>query len=138
MEIKKDIRNELFKRSEISFKTDSEKNPGFEEMRKKISEQLKKPEENIDVYNIKGNFGLKQFSIDAYVYDSKEDLKKAEQKTQKQRKTDLDKTKKADEETSKEEKTKTEETFAEVPAEENPVEESAESSAEEKPEEIKE
>jgi len=100
MEIKANIRNELFKRNEIVFKLNAEKTPSFEEMRKMISEQVKKPEENIDAYNIKGNFGLKQFNINAYVYDSKEDLKKAEQKTQKQRKGESDKTKKTTEETA--------------------------------------
>jgi len=80
METKTNIRNELFKRNEISFKIDAEKTPSFEEMKKKIAEQLKKPEENIDVHSIKGHFGLKQFNVSAYVYDSQEDLKKSEQK----------------------------------------------------------
>ena len=95
MEMKLNTRNELFKRDEVSFRLDSEKNPSFEEMKKKVSEQVKKPEETINVYNIKGNFGLNQFNVDAYVYDSKEDLKKAEQKTQKQRKKELEDAKKA-------------------------------------------
>ena len=80
-----------------------------------ISEQTKKPEENIEVYNIKGNFGSNNFVIDARVYDSADDLKKAEQKTQKQRKADKEEAKK--------------------PAEEKPAEAPAEAPAEEKPEE---
>jgi ribosomal protein S24E len=104
-DIKINTRNELFKRNEIIFKLDTEKTPSFEEMRKIISEEVKKPEENINVYNIKGKFGLKQFNVYAYVYDSKEDLKKAEQKTQKQRKGESDKTKKPTEKTEDTEKT---------------------------------
>lgn len=113
MEIKINTRNELFKRNEIGFRLNNEKTPSFEEMKKKIAEQVKKPEENIDVYSIKGHFGLKQFNINAYVYDSKEDLKKAEQKTQKQRKGESEKTKK----TKAEETAKTEETPAKAPIE---------------------
>jgi len=36
MEIKSDTRNELFKRNEISFRLSCEKNPSFEEMKKKV------------------------------------------------------------------------------------------------------
>jgi len=72
----KDIRNDLLKRQEVSIILEAEKNPGFEEMKKKISEEFKKPEEVVDVYNIKGSFGSKEFKIDAYIYDSKEDLEK--------------------------------------------------------------
>jgi ribosomal protein S24E len=122
METKSDIRNELFKRNEISFGLNSEKTPSFEEMKKKISGQVKKPEENINVYNIKGNFGLKQFNISAYVYDSKEDLKKAEQKTQKQRTSEKENLKKGYEEAKK---TKTEEP---AKAEESSLEENSEES----------
>jgi len=102
MKIETNTRNELFKRNEIIFKLDAEKTPSFEEMRKMISEEVKKPEENINVYNIKGKFGLKQFNVHVHVYDSKEDLKKAEQKTQKQRKGESDKIKKPAEEISEE------------------------------------
>ena len=93
MEILKDIRNELFKRNEIVCSLESEKNPGFEEVKKLIVSEIKKPEENIDVYNIKGNFGSKLFDLDAYIYDSKEDLENAIQKTQKQRKEEKKKSK---------------------------------------------
>lgn len=102
METKSNVRNELFKRNEITFRLNSEKTPNFEEIKDKISEQLKKSKENIKVNSIKGNFGLRQFNINTYVYDSEEDLNKAEQKTQKQRKEELEKTKKSKvEETAK-------------------------------------
>lgn len=88
MEVKKDfsgLRNELFKRQEVEGIVECEKNPGFDEVGKLVSEKMGKPEENLDVYGIKGNFGSKLFHISAYVYDSKEDKDKAEQKTKKQR-----------------------------------------------------
>lgn len=93
MEYKKNIRNELMKRQELSFLIESVKNPTFNEMRKLISEDLKKPEELIDVYNILGKFGRKTFLIKAYIYDSKEDFEKIKNlsKTKKQRKLEKEK-----------------------------------------------
>ena len=94
MEIKNQIRNDMFKRQEVSLVLEAEKNPGFNECRKLISEKFSKPEENVDVYGIQGKFGKNTFLIKAYVYDSKEDLQKAVQKTGKQREAE----KKAEEE----------------------------------------
>ena len=53
MEVKKDFRNELFKRQEIVLELEFDKNPNFNEAKKKLSEQFSKSEENINVYNIK-------------------------------------------------------------------------------------
>ena len=94
MRVLSEFRNELFKRNEVSYNLDSEKNPSFDEVRKKISEKEKKPEENIDVDNIKGSFGSHTFKIKAYIYDSKELKDKAVQKTQKQRKAEAEEAKK--------------------------------------------
>lgn len=85
METSKNVRNDLLKRKEISFILESDKNPGFDDMRKKIAEDFKKDEGAINVYGVKGSFGSSKFKIEAYVYDSKEDLEKAKQLTQKQR-----------------------------------------------------
>jgi ribosomal protein S24E len=85
MKIKQDTRNELFKRQEIKFLIESGKNPTFVDMRKMISDKFSKPEENIDVFNIKGSFGSKHFCVDALVYDTKEQREKMIVKTQKQR-----------------------------------------------------
>ena len=143
MEQKSDTRNEIFKRNETSYELESEKNPSFEEMRKQISEQTKKPEENIKVYNIKGNFGSKQFKIDAYVYDSVDDLEKAKQKTQKQRKAEKEESKKEAEEKPAEEpqeapaEEKKEEAPGPVVEEDKGSEETSESAADETPVEDK-
>ena len=137
METKTDTRNELFKRNEMSFELESEKNPSFDEMKKQVSEETKKSEEQINVYNIKGNFGSQQFKVDAYVYDSKEDLESAEQKTQKQRKAEVEDAKKSAEEAKKpveEETAKPAEEVKEAPAEEK----KEEAPAEDKPEQVEE
>tara|TARA_Y100000310_G_scaffold288212_1_gene313671 strand:+ start:13521 stop:14057 length:537 start_codon:yes stop_codon:yes gene_type:complete len=137
MELKSNTRNDLFKRDEVSYELESEKNPGFDEIRKKVSENIKKPEENINVYNIKGNFGSKLFKVDAYVYDSADDLNKAEQKTQKQRKAEKEEASKPKEEEKPAEEKK-EEAPAETPVEKKPTEISnvqKDSSEEEKEEE---
>ena len=85
MNITKETENKLLKRKEISFIIESEKNPNFSEMKKKISEKFSKPEESIDVYGINGKFGRKTFLVKAYVYDSQEAFEKAIQKSGKQR-----------------------------------------------------
>jgi len=77
MEVLKDIKNDLLKRQEIILLVKSEKNPVFGEIKKQISEKFSKPEEVIDIYNIKGSFGIKEFKIYAHIYNSKEDLEKA-------------------------------------------------------------
>jgi len=86
MDIKKNTKNALFNRQEMSFLIENEKNPSFFDMKKIVSEKLSKPEENIDVYGVKGKFGRNTFLVKAYVYDSSDDLEKAVQKTRKQRK----------------------------------------------------
>ena len=74
MEVIKDIRNELFKRRELVLEVESDKNPGFHETKKKVSEELGILEENADVYGIKGSFGSHKFIININIYDSKEIL----------------------------------------------------------------
>ena len=88
MEIKKEFRNELFKRKEILIELYSEKNPGFNEIKKIISEEMKFSKENLDMRGVKGGFGKKSFVSEVYVYDNKEDLEnmKKLEMTKKQRK----------------------------------------------------
>jgi ribosomal protein S24E len=77
METEKNFKNEAIKRHELVFMLESEKNPSFLEIKKKLSEEFKKPEENIDVLRVKGSFGSKKFRTEAHIYDNKEDLEKA-------------------------------------------------------------
>ena len=122
MEITSDQRNELFKRQELILKTESETTPNFTDIKNKLAEEIKKPDENIDVYGIKSGFGNKTFSIHADIYDSVEDLNKIKklQSTNKQRK----------------EEAKVEKEAKDKPAEEKPTEETKVDSAqtEDKPE----
>lgn len=101
MEQQSNTRNDLFKRNELKFVFEGERNPGFNESRKLISHSIKKSEELLDVFRIKGSFGTNKFLIEVHAYDSLEDLKKAEQKTQKQRASDKESAKKAYEESKK-------------------------------------
>ena len=104
METSKNIKNDLLKRNEISFILEADKNPSFDEMRKKISEDFKKKEETIDVYGVRGSFGSNKFKVQANIYNTKEDLDKAVQLTQKQRgeiKKASEDAKKADDEAKK-------------------------------------
>lgn len=136
MEITSEIRNDLFKRNEIMAELEAEKNPGFDEVRKMISEQTKKSEDSIDVYGIKGSFGSNSFVIKANVYDSKEDKDNAEQLTQKQRKVNKEEAAKQKEEAAKpEEEARPEEVKPEAIAEETPkpADADVEALAEEKP-----
>jgi len=135
MEIKSDIRNELFKRNEIEAELEAEKNPSFEETSKTISETLGKPEESIEVYNIKGSFGSNKFVVKAYSYDSKEDKEKAIQLTQKQRKANTEESVKVETSSEQSVAEETPVSEAEKPAE-APAEASVEEAlVEEKPEE---
>ena len=104
MKIQKEIKNDLAKRKEIEFEVEAGKNPGFDEMKKLLSEKISKAEDCIDVYGIKGSFGKNKFLVKAYVYDSKKDLEAAVQKTAKQRKEETklaEEAKKAEEEAKK-------------------------------------
>lgn len=103
MEIKKNLRNELMKRHELTAELESEKNPGFEETKKMLAEKFSKPEEAIEVYGVKGSFGKKCFIIKANIYDSEKDLETMIilSKTQKQRKAEAEEKKKAEEEKKK-------------------------------------
>ena len=74
MKTLKENKNGLLKRTELVLELESEKNPRFDEVRKKLAERFSKPEENIDVYNIRGSFGKNTFIIKANIYESKEDF----------------------------------------------------------------
>lgn len=104
MNIKKNIRNELFNRTEMSAVVEAEKNPSFDEMRKEIAKEFSSSEDKIDVYNVKGKFGRNSFLVKANIYDSEDDLKKSMRKTKKQRREEakaIEEAKKAEAEAKK-------------------------------------
>ena len=71
MEVKKNIKNDLFGRKEIEIILTAEKTPSFAEISKMLSEHFKAAEDEIMVENVKGMFGRNTFLIKACIYDSK-------------------------------------------------------------------
>lgn len=80
MDIKKDLKNSLFKRREIEAILESEKIPSYEEAKSIIEKEFKADKEQIVIKNVKGKFGRKAFLIKAKIYDTKEDKEKIEPK----------------------------------------------------------
>ena len=85
-----EFRNELLKRKEILFSLESHSNPGFEVSKKAIVEKLKVEPEKIAMKSVKNNFGAREFLIEAFVYDTKEDKERIEPKV-KLKKTEVGK-----------------------------------------------
>jgi len=140
IKIKKDFKNELFKRQELNIELESENNPSFAEIKKQVAEKVGKPEENIDVLRIKGGFGKNVFNVEVYVYDSKESLDEMVElrKTQKQKKKDKEEASKPKEEVKDETlaEEKQEEKSTEAPVkDETPVEDKSEEQEKETKEE---
>lgn len=94
MDVKQNIRNELFKRQELVTEIESKKSPGIEEVKRMIAEAVGKPIENVDVKKVQGSFGKRKFVAEAYIYDSEEELKKMKklEVTRKQRRESAKKT----------------------------------------------
>jgi len=87
MEIKKDTKNELMKRREISLVIEAPKNPSYAEASKMIADHFKTNEENIMVEKVEGGFGRSNFLIEASIYESKELKEEAFKRLIKQKKT---------------------------------------------------
>ena len=73
-EIKRDFKNELLNRRELKVSINSEGNPGLDNSIKLLSDHFKVDAEKIVMRSLKNNFGVSDFLIEAFVYDSK-DLK---------------------------------------------------------------
>ena len=78
--VKNKQHNKLLGREEITSIVKSETTPKTEEFKKEFAGKFSFNEELVAIKKIKGNFGKKEFDVEAYVYDSKEDLEKHEQK----------------------------------------------------------
>lgn len=75
MEIKKDFKNNLLNRREVEVVQDYDSNPGFERVKKEVSEKFKVDLDRIAIKNIISNFGSDSFVVDFFIYDSAEDMK---------------------------------------------------------------
>ena len=80
MEIKKQFKNSLLGREEIEFLIKENVAPSKEDLKKKLAEKFKKPENSIVIKTIYGNFGKREFLVNVFIYDSEEQKNKIEPK----------------------------------------------------------
>lgn len=78
--IKNKKRNELLEREEIRALAKSEITPTMQKTKQAIAETLHANVELVVLERIKGNFGRKEFNVEACIYDNKEALEKTEPK----------------------------------------------------------
>ena len=78
MKILTEKKNHLLKRIEVEATLKADSNPGFVEVKKEIVSKMKVSEDNVVIKSIRSQFGKSEFMIEAYVYDSKEQLEKVE------------------------------------------------------------
>ena len=80
MKVISDFKNDLLKRREVVFVIGSEANPGVAGANKAMVDRFKTSEENIAIKKIMSNFGKREFMIEAFVYNTKEDKEMVERK----------------------------------------------------------
>jgi ribosomal protein S24E len=68
------------KRREVQIVVGAESNPGFANSAKIVAEKFKSDENTVRVNNVKGRFGAKEFTIDAYIYSSEAEKVASERK----------------------------------------------------------
>ncbi len=76
--------NPLFNRKEVVIEIETNITPSKEEAEKLISEKFSVPVENIKIKKVLGKFGLSLFTIEAFIYSSKENKEKMEPKEKKE------------------------------------------------------
>lgn len=79
--------NKLFNRKEIVATLNSLVTPSRAEVVKALAHKFSASEDAIVIKNILGRFGTKEFTINAKVYSSREDLEKIEPKPKKKGET---------------------------------------------------
>lgn len=118
--IKEEKENPLFSRKEVTATAESNITPSRSDTLKALAEKFKVPEENIKIKGINGKFGSNTFTLEANIYNSKEEKETIELK---KKKDEI----KAPEPVAEAEATKPAETTAEAPKEEtNPEEKQTE------------
>ena len=85
MNLLKDNRNELLNRREIKTILEFKKNPGYEQAKKVLAEQLNVDENLIAIRELKSKFGRNTFLIDSFIYDSLEHKERFEPKKKKKK-----------------------------------------------------
>jgi len=84
LKILEEKHNHLFRRKEIKAALESEITPSRSHILELLSKKFETPKENIKIKGIKGNFGIKNFSIEANIYHSKEEKDMVELKKKKE------------------------------------------------------
>ncbi len=85
LKIIKEKQNPLFNRKEIIAVLTSKSSPTKQEIIKELSEKYSVPFNVLRVLNIKGGFGVKEFTITANIYESNEQRDKYEKLTKKEK-----------------------------------------------------
>ncbi len=80
MKVITDLKNDLLNRREVVFVMESGSNPGVSGVNKAMVDKYKAHEENIAVKKITSNFGKKEFTVEAFVYNTKKDKEMIERK----------------------------------------------------------
>ena len=80
MEIIKDFRNDLLKRKEVEVTIESDSNPGFDFSREKVSSEFGVAADVVAIKAVRGKFGSNEFLVEAFIYDSVDDMEKTEVK----------------------------------------------------------
>lgn len=78
MKVLQDKRNDLLKRREVKIIIEESGNPGFVKAKEFVVKEFKAEPGLILMNNVKGKFGRDTFLIDAFIYDTKEDMEKLE------------------------------------------------------------
>jgi len=72
--------NSLLHRHDIVVKENYPSNPTYDKVKEDIAKQFKKTIDCVAVKSVKGSFGSSEFTIEARVYDSVENLQSIEPK----------------------------------------------------------
>lgn len=83
MEIKRDFKNSLLGRREIIVVVEAEKNPGIEAVKEMITGELKVDKELVVVKKLEGHYGKSVFDVEAFIYNTKDEMKMVEPKSKK-------------------------------------------------------
>jgi len=87
LEIKEKKYMPLVERTEVTAKLKSKATPSNIEVQEELAKQLNKEKELVVVKHIYSEFGINEADVTAYVYDSKESIKKFEKVGKKAKKS---------------------------------------------------
>lgn len=86
MNIIHDKHNLLLKRKELMVSVHQESNPSTSAAKTMIAQSLSVSEDLVVIKSIRNRYGVREFHIESFVYDSAESLDKTEQKAKEKKK----------------------------------------------------